>query len=145
MIKELLQNSVFQTVISATIIFCLSQIIQNFILEPILKYKKIIGEIDNKLKYYSNKMSKILPKTVTQKTSEKIRELSCDLESSYKQIPFNKFFVWIKIIPSKKAISDSSKSLIRVSNIVTDKKLNDEIKIIDEIKKIRNLLNIPEL
>jgi hypothetical protein len=143
--EELLQNSVFRTVISGTLVFCLSQIIQKFILEPILEYKKTIGKIDNKLKYYSNKISTILSKTVLIETSEKVRELSCDLESSYKQIPFNKFFVWIKIIPGKKAIFDSSKSLIRVSNIVTDKKLNDEIKIIDEIKKIRNLLNIPEL
>jgi hypothetical protein len=143
--EELLQNSVFQTVISGTLVFCLSQIIQKFILEPILEYKKTIGKIDNKLKYYSNKISTILSKTVLIETSEKVRELSCDLESSYKQIPFNKFFVWIKIIPGKKAISDSSKSLIRVSNIVTDEKLNDEIKIFDEIEKIRNLLNIPEL
>ena len=89
------ENQIFQTVITGVSVFIIGQIIQKFILEPVKEYKKIQGKIDNRLKYYSNKMSGSLPQEITREASNIIRELSCEIESSYKQIPFNCVFTFL--------------------------------------------------
>ena len=51
-LKPFFSNIVFQTVFAGTFVFVFGQIIQMFILEKINRYKKIIGKIDNRLKFY---------------------------------------------------------------------------------------------
>lgn len=141
---DLFQNQVFQTVISGVSVFILGQIIIGFVINPLLEYKKVIGKIDNKLKYYSNKISSILPKQIINKTSNIIRELSCDLESSYKQISFNFIFsICILIIPKKKDVGEAAKKLIFIANAAGDIESQKEIH--KEIKEVRKLLRIVEL
>lgn len=89
---NLFQSVVFQTVISGVFVFILSQYISRFIIEPLQEYKKIIAKIDNKLKFYSKV---IVNPPFTNQLSEdylvakqELRELSCELEASYKILPF---------------------------------------------------------
>ena len=49
-----MNNQVFYIVLSGTLVFVFGQILQKFFLEPIKDYKKTIGRIDNKLKFYAN-------------------------------------------------------------------------------------------
>lgn len=51
---DLFQSIVFQTVMSGVLVFVLSEIIQNFFLKPLQKYKEVIGKTDNQLKFYAN-------------------------------------------------------------------------------------------
>jgi len=112
-----MNNQIFYTVLSGTLIFVLGQIIQNFILDPIYKYKKVVGKIDNKLKYYANILTNsLIAEKYLITITNVMRRLSCDLETSYKQIPFNKLFVLAKVVQSKKRISDSARGLIFLSN-----------------------------
>ncbi len=136
-------NQVFKTVISGVLVFVIGQIIQKFIIEPLWEYKKTLGKIDYRLKYYSNKMSGLLPEEIITETSNTIRELSCELEASYKQIPFNCIFAFLSVIPWKKDLSKAAVKLILVSNITGLKE--ERVKIYDEIKEIRELLKIQTL
>lgn len=142
---NLFQSTVFQTVISGVLVFTIGQIIQRFLLEPIQKYKAIIGKIDNKLKFYANIITNpgITLKT-TQSRKDKylecsnvLRDLSCELEENYKRIPFG------EIIKSKEKISEAARCLIGLSNGIFDsgdRGNNDKL-----IRKIRESLNIPVL
>ncbi len=143
-IIDLFKNQVFQTVfstvVSGTILFILGETVQKFILEPIKEFKKLIGKIDNRLKYYANVLnnSGFEPKVVSE-TSEIIRNLSCDLESSYKQIPCPTFFS----LPCRKQISIAASTLIGLSNS-GGKKDREDINV-KKIGLIRKNLNIKEI
>jgi len=138
---NLFQSVVFQTVISGVLVFVLSQYILKFIIEPLQEYKKIIAKIDNKLKFYANIISNpgILPRDVILEYSDEIRSLSCELEQIYKQIPFA---FLRRLIKSQQLISDSASRLIRLSNSLYQ---GDALRNDEDIRKIRENLNIPEL
>jgi len=137
---SLFKSIVFQTVISGVLVFVLSEIIQKFFLEPFQKYKKVIGEIDNQLKFYANIIANPDP-TNTQidlykKCSGIMRRLSCKLESTYKQIP-------CKRLKTSEKISDAASRLIGLSNSLYQN--SRDITNDDDVKEIRKDLNIPKL
>ncbi len=138
---DLFQNVVFQTVISGVLVFIIAQVIQKFFIEPIRKYKTNLAKIDNKLKFYADVIGNPggLPKKIILKCSDEIRNLSCELETSYKQIPFT---FLRKIIKSPKLISDSASLLIRLSNSLYQ---GDPSNNHDDMQNIRKNLGIPDL
>jgi len=140
---NLFKNIVFQTVISGVLVFVIGQIIQRFFLEPIQKYKAVIGKIDNKLKFYKNIItnpgSDLIPKDIVLECSGELRKLSCKLEEIYKQIPFR------GIIKPKEKISDSASRLIGLSNSVAIGRPEYTLENNEDIKRIRENLNIPAL
>ena len=135
---NLFQSIVFQTVMSGVLVYVLSQIIEKFFLDPILKYNEVKGKIDNKLKFYSNVIANpgILPDETYLECSNILRELSCELEATYKQIP-------IKRLDTRRKVSDSARRLIELSNNLDQQgEASHNSENIDEIRKN---LNIPEL
>lgn len=136
--------TIFGTVISGVVVFVLGQIIQNYILEPIKVYNGIIGKIDNRLKYYANAIANPglslaggLPiNNMYDESRVVLRELSCELESSYKQIPFRSLFVRHRVIKDSKSISDAARLLIRVSNQTG---VNDSNEDVEEIRKLLSI------
>lgn len=112
---NLVNNIVFQTVITGVLIYVFGQMIQIFILLPSQKYRATIGKIDNRLKFYSNITGspgcEYTPKEIVIECSKVIRQLSCDLESNFKQLPFQYFRRKQKL-----NVSDSAKKLIGLSN-----------------------------
>ena len=142
---NLINSVVFQTVISGLILFILSQMIQNFILEPLKSFKATIGKIDNLLKYHSNVIfsGQTLSAEIKIRSMDTIRDLSCELESKYKQIPFRDFFANIRLLPTKINISESARGLIFISNACARNEFID--KNFETVSKIRKNLNIPEI
>lgn len=114
-ILNTLNNVVFQTVIAGVLVYALGQIIQNFVLMPIQNYRSVIGKIDNMLKFYSNITGnpgcEYTPKNIVIECSKSIRQLSCDLESCFKQLPFQDLRKKQKLF-----VSGSAKILIGISN-----------------------------
>lgn len=140
----LFQSIVFQTVISGVLIFILKELIQEFILLPIKKYKEIIGKVDNRLKYYTNIITNSgLNRDIISESSKIMRELSCELETAYKQIFPKKLLYLLKIIPAQNLISESARSLIFLSNAGGQE--GKEGMNFDEIAKLRKNLNISEI
>ena len=140
-----MDNQVFYTVVSGTLVFVLGQILQRFILEPIQSYKKTVGKIDNKLKFYSN----ILTNTgfnddLLAKVTDIIRNLSCEIEADYKQIPLNWLLTKMRIIESKNELAKVTQGLIFLSN-AGGRDGNGIEKCDDRINEIRKLLKIEPL
>ena len=144
---NLVQSIVFQTIISGVLVFILSQYILKFIIEPFQEYKKIIVKIDNKLKFYSNVIvnppfsSQLSEDYLTAK--KELRILSCELESSYKVLPFKK----LRLDHNK--IAQAVQDLIWLSNATGHRDETDTVNLPLEadkkIKEIRKNLKIPEI
>jgi len=140
-----MDSTVFKTVISGTLVFVIGQITQNFLLKPIQDHKKVIGKIDNKLKFYANILTNFgfNNKTIVEIT-DMMRALSCDFESSYKQIPFRSFLSRLGVVADEKSASKVASKLIYLSNAGGRKderidKCNDAIEKVREILKIKSL------
>lgn len=137
-----MESIVFKTVFSGVLVFIIGQIIQKFFIEVIQKYKATIGKIDNKLKFYANIITSpgILRNDLILECSHDIRNLSCELEEVYKQIPI---VLLRERIKSKKLISDSASRLIRLSNNLYQS--NESEHNYNDVEKIRENLDIPLL
>jgi hypothetical protein len=128
-----MNNEVFYTVISGTLVFVFGQIIQKFILEPILNRKKIIGKIHVYCKYYINVFVSSPPNSTQTKKKEKIhkifRKLSCDFASANRQMPL--YFIL------NKYLNNITSDLIYLSNTIFDPKmdLKENYKVFEKIYK----------
>jgi len=137
------------TICGGVLVFVTSQVIQEYILSPLKKYKNTIAEIDNKLKFYANII--FLPINIENTIPEKrerylycskvLRKLSCDLETSYKTIPD---CIREKFCNSDSNIATAAASLIGLSNSLFENYLSSSLKEYNkkELRKIRELLNI---
>lgn len=137
-LNELFKDKVFQTVVSGTLVFTVGQIIQKFVLEPIQNYKKVVGQVDNKLKYYANSItsSGTIGDLALLAVLNEIRQLSCDLESSFKQVPFT-------TDQEKRDVAESARWLIYLSN--AGGRPGNELRNDETINRIRSTLRIEEL
>ncbi|MEK6833621.1 MAG: hypothetical protein AABY32_06265 [Nanoarchaeota archaeon] len=134
-----MNNQVFYTVTSGTLVFVIGQILQKFFLEPIYEYKKTIGEIDNKLKFYANILTNSgFNQKIILEITNTMRTLSCQIESNYKQIPFTDFLSRIGCIEGKKEIAEVAQGLIFLSNAGGrgESKIEKCDERIDQIRKI---------
>ncbi|MCD6270295.1 hypothetical protein J7J23_00765 [bacterium] len=148
MSMKLFQSQVFQTVIVGVFVVVISQYVLRFIIEPIQVYKRVIVKIDNKLKFYSNVIinppfgGQPLTKDYLSARQE-LRELSCELESSYKMLPFKRFR------RDKRRISVVVKDLIWLSNATGHRDETNTVNVPlmadDKIKNIRKNLRIDKL
>ena len=132
-------NIVFQTVLSGTLVFVFGQIIQKFILEKIYNYKEVIARIDNRLKLYlkiiKNPGTEAHPIERLRVCSQELLQLSCDLESQRKQLI-------LRTKQKDKEISQVSALLMNLHFGVFGKDTMSD-KNLEDLKKIRKLLNIP--
>jgi len=138
-----INNPIFATVFAGTLVFVIQKIFSDLFLEPYLNYRKVVGEIDNKLKFYGNVMySNNLPREITIETINALRKLSCDLESSYKMM-------LIKIRPKPKEISRAASDLMFLSNntgMGNTQLYHENIeRAIKAEKEVREVLGIPKL
>lgn len=140
-----MSNQVFFTVLSGTLVFVLGQILQKFILEPFQEYKKTIGKIDNRLKFYSNILTNAgFDKKTIVEITDAMRNLSCDLEANYKQIPLSKFFSKIGVLEKKDDIAEAARFLISISNS-GGRSSTRAIRVDNDIRKVREKLKIEPL
>ena len=146
---NIIESTVFQTVISGVFIYISGEIIQKFFLEPVKDFYRIIGTIDNGLKYYAHFITSPNVAMIAAPDLHKaLRKLSCDLEAAYKQIPT----IWgllsfllslLKIVPNTDSVAIAAQELIFLSNSLNDKaKSRENAAALD---KIRHCLNIPVL
>ncbi len=126
---------IFWTVISGVSIFVLGQIIQVFVLKPLNDFKVVLGEISHKVKFHSNIITNSgMKERLVEWSSKDMRDLSCQLESKYLIIPFNKW------LPMRRHIREAAKLLILLSN--TSGKKGYETKNDDTIRKLKRELKI---
>lgn len=132
---------VFWTVVAGVMVFVLGQIIQNFILRPMLDFKNTVAQISHKIKFHANIITNSgLKDEFIKWSTEDMRDLSSQLEARYLSIPFLDFFSKIKILPKRENIREAAKDLILLSN--AGGKKGFEIKNAKVILRIKTNLKI---
>lgn len=153
-----MHSDLFDTVLAGVLVFVVGQIVVRFFLDPISKFKGTIGKIDNRLKFYGNAYGLRPPENQSPNSEawkewratalpiiDAIRDLSCELESEYKQVPLRWLFIHVfRIIPNAEKVGKTGGILTRLSNSVISKDPNWELISTDQ-KDVRKNLRIPEL
>lgn len=97
---------------------------KNFILEPVLEFRKVKGKIQNKLKFYANK-NHAEDESIRDEITKEYRQLSCDLEESYFAISFRRALSKVRFLPEIDKVGEAASNLIGLSNSVGTKDYED--------------------
>jgi len=143
--------SVVLTILSAVIIFLLSQFVLRIIIEPIIELRKAMGLISYTLLYYRSKLTNA---AANNNISDEVKKCSSKLLSTYSTIPFYNYLYKIFHLPSYKDLIEASKNLNLIRSYMIEghidylKSTNPESKIsfpleisnsIDEIARKLNI------
>jgi len=129
----------FITIITAVVVFVISQYFLKIIIEPMVSLKSTLGEISA---LFLREQRKITNASATADIQEKIWALSASLMSISTAIPFYKRISFLVNLPSEKSIDGACGSLNWIAyNIVKSENVDFE-KIIQHMKKIASELNI---
>jgi len=131
------------TIFGSVLVFVISQAIFHFIILPKQKYKQVISDIDTQLRFYANVItnphlsdpSNEIERSHYLECHKTLRRLSCELESSYRNLFCHEEEEKKKVIEAVKSLTRLSNSLIRGEAMQNN----------TELEKIRQLLNIPSL
>lgn len=145
-LSNLFENIVFQTVMSGVFIFILSEFIKTFFLEPLQKYKEIIGEIDSNLIFYKNILATPIQNEELNRDCRKaMKYLMSQLGAIYNKILFKNILILIQRISSLEQIHESVRKLRSLSNNIGKVKLQNSGKEnIKALKIIRRNLKIKD-
>ncbi|MCA9337267.1 hypothetical protein KC951_00980 [Candidatus Saccharibacteria bacterium] len=114
----------------------------NFIVGPLLEYRKLVGRIGHKLTFYSHIIkSPGVNKRLADEGSEVLRDLACELESKYLVIPFRNIFTSTKLLIVQQDALDAKGEIMFLSNSLHDDNNKDNH---DAWVKIYRLLKIPQ-
>lgn len=135
------------TIVSATFILVISQILNNFVFAALKEFQIIKGKISYNLVYTSNlyglvdgnSKKKDLIKTVNDGAIE-LRKIACQLIEIHQTIPFKNIFIFLNIIPSAQIVKTASGNLIGLSILLFDADPWESKN--EKYIEIKNLLNI---
>jgi hypothetical protein len=108
----------FWTVIAGTLVFSLGKIFESAIINPLISYKKVIGEVTDQLILYAQAYSsKMVKEELHKEASDVFRKSAGRLQVYYNIIAWMRFlgFLWW-LVPSRKDVNEATKSLIGLSN-----------------------------
>jgi len=115
--------------------------LKNLVLQPMLEYRAVKGRIQNQLKYHANVLTNSgLPDEMAREARTAMRQLSCDLEERYHAIGLRDHLSRLRLLPSRKAISEAGSSLIYLSNAANT--IGRESENDEAIGKVRQTLGI---
>ncbi len=103
-------------VLAGYIAALLAYFAKNFMFEPLLEFKRVKGNIQNRLKYNSNKYFNGFPPEISRDSFDELRQLSCDLEEKYFAISLKKTFIIARVIPKETILSEVAREMIFISN-----------------------------
>lgn len=135
----------FQTVLSGVLVFVCGQVIQKFWIEPFQDHMKVIGKIDNRLKYYENVLAYwgLYNLDRRNQAADEMRQLSCELEATFKQVPFLS-----RIKKMSVNVATAAQNLILLGNpakSATAENEHENLLMHAAIEAVRSSLNIPKL
>ncbi len=135
----------FMTIIAGVTVFVLGQFILKIVLEPIVEFKKTLGEISA---FFLREQSKITNAHCTVETENEIKRLASLLLSTKQSIPFYKHISALRCLPQETKLIKASHSLNLIAYLVMPNNPSIEskpdacIKINNEMRNIAKNLNI---
>jgi len=118
------------TMFNALLVYIIGQILSKFYIDPANELLKCIGEVENKLFFYADKISNpgVCKEDLIDEASKNIRALSSKLVSKTSLVRAYSSFKIIGYIPSKEDINVASSELIGLSNSLNDRECSQENK-----------------
>ncbi|MEK7181189.1 MAG: hypothetical protein AAB738_02560 [Patescibacteria group bacterium] len=118
-----------------------------FIFDAIIRYRRVVGEIDSKLLFYLNAITSLgsintdMALARKLECSHELRKLAGDLGAAYNAVFIKSLFSLIRLIPSQEDVQKAVKELGALSNHVFDSNKGNNKG--NTVKDIRDLLKIP--
>ena len=129
---DLLNSTIFQTVISGVLVFILGQLFIEYFLRPLQRYVQLRAKIAYYLVFYGNRFD--LNTKISGGTSEELRKLAAEIVAYSIEKPVILFYV------RRKKLKEISTRFIGLSNSVSNEPDFDFInENVDKIKKNINL------
>lgn len=133
------------TILAGVSVFVLGQFVLKLFLEPIVEFKKSLGELSA---FFLREKSKITNAHCTTDIENELKRLASTLLSTKQAIPFYSFFSIFLFLPSTKDLYKACGSLNLISYYVMpnnpdlESKPNTCFKIREEMTKIAKNLNV---
>jgi hypothetical protein len=131
----------FSTVFAGTVIFCISQIVQKFFIEPIQEQRKVIGKISYALMYYAQWYAN--PGSgkpdALDRTADGLRQSASRLKASTNANPAYKVWERFGVIRKRSNVDEAVGCLIRISNSIHQGNSRENA---EDAKEIGRLLKI---
>jgi hypothetical protein len=129
----------FWTVLTGTAVIAFGKIIETLCVNPIISYKKVIGEISYQLIFYARECtSPSLKQEMYQEATEKFRKSASRLQTYFN--PISWMHLWS--IPSEKEVDTATKALMGLSNGIPPHTSEDGIQNKKKVTIIRKMLQI---
>jgi len=145
-IKQILLTSSL-TIVGGVIILAAGQLISEFLIKPYIRYKKIIGEIDEELIFYSNvytnpgsvKIAPTMLAPIYKTASYRMRRLASKFGAVYRSLGLKKLLIKWNMV-----ISDADKDKIEGNLIFLSNSLRDDFvkENLEKSSEIREILKI---
>ena len=108
----------FWTVLTGTAVIAFGKIIETLCVNPIISYKKVIGEISYQLVFYAREYtSPSLKPKMYEEAIQKFRESTSRLQTYFN--PISWMHLWF--IPSIEEVDEAAKALMGLSNCMPPK------------------------
>lgn len=129
----------FWTVLTGTAVIAFGKIIETLCVNPIISYKKVIGEISYQLVFYAREYtSRSLKSKMYEEATQKFRKSASRLQTYFNQISW--MHLWF--IPSIEDVDKATKSLMGLSNGIPPQTSADGIQNAKLATTIRKMLRI---
>ena len=106
------------TIVPATLIYVIGQILTRFVLDPIQEQARTVGQIAFSLLAYADVGPATHKPERLDEASRALRELAAQLRASRRVIPGYYFFAAVRVVVSKPVLLEASANLIHWSNAI---------------------------
>jgi hypothetical protein len=107
------------TLIAGVLLLIVTQILTRFVVDPLLDFRRLLGEIGHTLVFYSNyffNASHTASSPESDKAKRKCRRLASRLRSFSNAVPFYAFLARLRVVPPHNDVYEASANLIGLSN-----------------------------
>jgi hypothetical protein len=107
-------ETAFWTVLTGSLVFALGKIFESAVIQPLISYKKVIGEITDQLIFYAQAYtSKSVKKELHDEASRLFRKSASRLQVYYNLVAWMNY---LELVPARSEVDIATKSLIGLSN-----------------------------
>lgn len=140
-----MKDSLFLTIIAGVSVFVLGQFFLKLILDPIVSFKTVLGEVSA---LFLREQAKITNAQASAEIQQEIKRLSSSILAHRQAIPFYRWVRFLFRLPSEEALISACKSLNWIGGFVVEgapripPKQDVPIEIYKEMKNINRQLRI---
>lgn len=119
-------SELFKIVLTSSLTICggvavavASQALIRLALEPLLDYRRLLGEIADALEFFANVSSASPPKE-QEEAQDTFRRQATGLRAGSHSIPFYGLWSFFGLVPSRNKVREASRCLLGLSNTVSE-------------------------